>query len=131
MPTTDFTLLSEKFTNSAPDRTPEHIAECCKWYEDMLTLNHPQFKELTFGGPQDDYYRCGVVKSMGWQFIAADPVRVFVNEGDSWVIRYVPTRELAERYIKKYSSIPGHPIFWFFYDIDSVNMIETDSAEAC
>ena len=122
---TDFTLHSEKFTNTASDRTPEHIAECCKWYEDMLTLNHPKFKDLT-ATPQRDYYETGVIKSMGWQFIALDPVRVFVNEDDQWVIRYVPTKELAERYIKEYSATPGQATFWFFFDWTQVEMIEAE-----
>lgn len=119
----NFTLYADKFTKNAVDRTPEHTAECCKWFEDMLTLNHPKFKDLT-ATPQRDYYETGVVKSLGWQYIAKEPVRVFVCEDGDWRIRYVPTKELAERYIKEFGG-PG-PIMWFFYDISKVNMIEVD-----
>jgi hypothetical protein len=118
---TEFTLIADKFTKDAADQTPEYTAKYCKWYEDMLTLNHPKFKDLT-ATTQRDFYKTGVVKSVGWQYIAEDPVRVFVCEDGDWRIRYVPTKKLAKQYIKKFSG-PG-PIFWFFYDIDKVNMIE-------
>lgn len=120
---TDFILHTEKFSSAAYDHTPEHIAECCKWFEDMLTLKNPNFKDLT-ATPQNDYYHTGVIKSVGWQYIALNPVRVFVCEDGDWRIRYVPTKELAEQYIKKFSG--PKPIFWFFYDIDKVKMIEAD-----
>lgn len=119
----DFTLYADKFTNGAADHTPEWTAECCKWFEDMLTLKNPKFSDLT-ATPQRDYYETGVIKSVGWQYIAKDPVRVFVCEDGDWRIRYVPTKELAVRYIREFGG-PG-PIMWFFYDISKVNMIEVD-----
>lgn len=121
---TEFTLIADKFSPDAADFTPEKIAECCKWYEDMLTLKNPRFKDLTAYTQKDYYYR-GVIKVAGWQFIAENlVVRVFVCEGGNWRIRYVPTKELAERYIKAFSG-PGR-IFWFFYDINKVNMIKAE-----
>ena len=119
---TDFTLIADKFTKDAAVQTPEHTAECCKWFEDVLMLKNPKFKDLT-ATVQSDFYATGVIKSAGWQYIAEDPVRVFVCSGCSdWRIRYVPTKKLAKQYIKAFSG-PG-PIFWFFYDISKVNMIE-------
>ena len=117
----EFNLIADKFVKEAADHTPAHTAECCKWFEDMLTLKNPEFKDLT-ATPQRDYYETGVIKSLGWQYIAEEPVRVFVCEDGDWRIRYVPTKKLAERYIKEFGG-PG-PIFWFFYDIDKVKMIE-------
>lgn len=120
----DFTLYASKFVDDAEDYSPELKAKYCKWFEDMLMLKNPKFNKLTYDSPQEMYYKTGVIKSMGWMYTSLNPVRVFVCEYSRWNIRYVPTKELAEQYIRKYSG-PG-TIFWFFYDINMVNMIESE-----
>ena len=120
---TDFVLIAEKFTPNAADHAPGQIDKCCKWFEDMLTLKNPDFKDLT-ATPQREFYQNGLVKSVGWMYTPEKPVRVFVNEDGDWRIRYVPTKKLAKRYIKEFGG--SGPIFWFFYDINKVKMIEAE-----
>lgn len=113
-----FKLIGYRFSNDVANISEEEIQrradKLAEYLSDQVNLG-------SFGNYYT-FYNDGFIRSLGFQYIPEDPIRILVNVNreNIWTVRYVTTRDpkIISKCVRAYEDFISGNLHWMYYPTD-------------